>query len=110
AEPDKSISVTQNDYLFDYEYIKHNENMKSFYFAQPYCSDKLISALYRNNEKNTVELHIIDWDGNPVCKLILDRKLKSATVDFDAGFMYGVSEMEDRVYRYDIRDILKEAY
>jgi hypothetical protein len=84
--------------------------MKSFYFAQPYCSDKLISALYRNNEKNTVELHIIDWDGNPVCKLILDRKLKSATVDFDAGFMYGVSEMEDRVYRYDIRDILKEAY
>ncbi|MDR1593634.1 MAG: TolB-like 6-bladed beta-propeller domain-containing protein [Prevotellaceae bacterium] len=110
VEPDKSISVTQNDHLFDYEYIKYNENMWDFYFAQPYCSDNLIFALYRSPANNVVEVHVIDWDGNPVCKLILDRMIKSLTVDFDAGFMYGVSSIEDRTYRYDIRNILKEVH
>jgi hypothetical protein len=110
AEPDKSISVTQNDHLFDYKDILNSENMWIFYFAQPYCSDNLIFALYRSPASNAVEVHVMDWDGNPVCKLILDRNIKSLTVDFDAGFMYCVSSIEDRTYRYDIRNILKEVH
>jgi hypothetical protein len=109
AYPDKSISVTEKKYLLDYEYIKiqKNENLKTFYFSFPRCTENLIYALYRNHENHTVELHIIDWNGNPICKLLPDRKLKDCTIDFDNGFMYGISDVEERIYRYDIRNILK---
>ncbi|MDR1339981.1 MAG: TolB-like 6-bladed beta-propeller domain-containing protein [Prevotellaceae bacterium] len=103
AHPGKSISLTQRDHLFDYEYIKYSENMKTFYSGYPSCSDRFIYVLYRS-----YEIHIIDWDGNSVCKLLLDRKLRDCTIDFDSGFMYAVSNTDEKTYRYDIRNILKE--
>ncbi|MDR1170266.1 MAG: TolB-like 6-bladed beta-propeller domain-containing protein, partial [Prevotellaceae bacterium] len=107
VHPDKSISVTENDYLFDYEYIKSlGDNSKDFYLFSC-CSDNLICASYYRS--NIMEIHIMDWNGNPVCKLILDRKIKDFTVDFDNGFMYTVSLGEERIYRYDIRDMLNGA-
>jgi hypothetical protein len=30
----------------------------------------------------------MDWNGNPICKLILDRQIMNFMVDFDSGFMY----------------------
>jgi hypothetical protein len=108
VHPDKSISVTENDYLFDYEYVKSlGDNSKDFYLFSC-CSDNLICAAYQNYAKHANEIHIIDWNGNPVCKLILDRRIKDFTMDFDNGFMYAVSEMEEQIYRYNISDILKE--
>jgi hypothetical protein len=110
VEPDKSISVTLNDYLFDYEYVKYSDNMTLFYVTVD-CSDNLIYALHWNSAENTYDLHIIDWNGNPLCKLIFDRIIRNVTIDFDTGFMYGVSGRgEDRIYRYDIGNILKEIY
>ncbi|MDR1056246.1 MAG: hypothetical protein LBL90_10625 [Prevotellaceae bacterium] len=109
--PEKSISVTTANYRYSYEYIKntHNDEMKTSYFSYPYCSDKLVFALYENNDiknSNNIELHIIDWEGNPVYKLFLDQKIEAFSVDFDNGFMYGISKVEEKLYRYDINDIL----
>ncbi|MDR1339786.1 MAG: TolB-like 6-bladed beta-propeller domain-containing protein [Prevotellaceae bacterium] len=102
VHPDKSISVTENDYLLDYEYVKSLDNRKVFYTISC-CSDNLICALY--NGGDVMEIHIMDWNGNPVCKLILDRQIIDFTVDFDSGFMYAVSPLgEEMIYRYDIRD------
>jgi hypothetical protein len=109
VHPDKSISVTENDYLFDYEYVKSlGEGGKRFY-SFSCCSDNLICAAYYSSDVlggNVMEIHIMDWNGNPVCKLILDRQIIDFTVDFDSGFMYAVSLEEERIYRYDIRDML----
>jgi hypothetical protein len=81
--------------------------MKEFYFSYPYCSNNFIFALYRNNKNNNVELHIIDWNGNPFCKLVLDRDIRVFSIDFGNGFMYGVSDMDEKIYRYDISRIFK---
>jgi hypothetical protein len=80
------------------------EGGKRFY-SFSCCSDNLICAAYYSSDVlggNVMEIHIMDWNGNPVCKLILDRKIKDFTVDFDSGFMYAVSLEEERIYRYDI--------
>jgi hypothetical protein len=66
------------------------------------CSDE------KNDTKdsNNIELHIIDWEGNPIYKLFLDQRIEVFSVDFDSGFMYGISKVEEKLYRYDITDIL----
>jgi hypothetical protein len=109
VHPDKSISVTENDYLFDYEYVKSLGDDDRCFYCSSCCSDNLICASYYGGDVyggNVMEIHIMDWNGNPVCKLILDRQIKNFTVDFDSGFMYAVSLGEERIYRYDIRDML----
>ena len=109
--PEKSISVTTTKYQYDYEHIKNirGDEMQTFYFSYPYCSDKLVFALYENKDvspPNNIELHIIDWEGNPVYNLSLDQRIGFFSIDFDSGFMYGVSEVEEKLYRYDIKDII----
>jgi hypothetical protein len=110
VHPDKSISVTENDYLFNYEYVKSLGDDDKRFYSFSCCSDNLICASYYGGDAmggNIMEIHIMDWNGNPVCKLILDRQIMNFTVDFDSGFMYAVSFEEERIYRYDIRDMLK---
>ncbi|GHV27018.1 hypothetical protein FACS1894176_08480 [Bacteroidia bacterium] len=111
THPQKSISVTTTNHQYDYNYINNtnSDDMQTFYFSYPYCSDNLIFALYKNNDtkqKNNIELHIIDWNGNPLYKLLLDREIEFFTIDFDNGFMYGTSPTEERVYRYYIEDMI----
>jgi hypothetical protein len=110
--PEKNISVTTTNHRYSYEYIKNtrSDDMQTSYFSYPYCSDELIFALYENNDTkdaNNIELHIIDWEGNPVYKLLLDQRIGIFSIDFDNGFMYGISIVEEKLYRYDIKDILK---
>jgi hypothetical protein len=107
--PQKNISVTTTNHQYDYSYINYTngDDMQTSYFSYPYCSNKHVFALYKNNNTNNIELHIIDWDGNAVCKLLLDMEIASFTIDFDNGFMYGISPIEERVYRYDIGNVLK---
>jgi hypothetical protein len=109
VHPDKSISVTENDYLFDYEYVKALGDDDKRFYSFSCCSDNLICASYYGGDVmggNVMEIHIMDWNGNPVCKLVLDRQIITFTVDFDSGFMYTVTYGEERIYRYDLRDIL----
>jgi hypothetical protein len=113
--PEESISVTTTNYKYDYEYIKntHNDEMKTSYFSYPYCSENLIFALYENNDTkhaNNIELHIIDWEGNPIYKLLLDQRIDAFSIDLDNGFMYGISAVEEKLYRYDIHDIINIIY
>jgi hypothetical protein len=107
--PEKSISVTTTNHQYSYEYIKntHSDEMKTFYFSYPYCSEELIFALYENKDTknlNNIELHVIDWEGNPIYKLFLDQRIDIFSMD--SGFMYGISKIEEKLYRYDIRDII----
>lgn len=109
--PEKSISVTTTNYQYDYKYIKNvrSDEMKTFYFSYPYCSDKFVFALYENEDvspPHNIELHIIDWDGNPLQKFSLDQRIGFFSIDFDSGYMYGVSEIEEKLYRYNIKDII----
>jgi hypothetical protein len=110
--PEKSISATTTNHRYSYAYIKNtrSDDMQTSYFSYPDCSDELIFALYENNntkDANNIELHIIDCEGNPVYKLRLDQKIETFSIDFDNGFMYGISKVEEKLYRYDIKDILK---
>jgi hypothetical protein len=108
VHPERSISVTENDYLSDYEYVKSLGDNNNAFYSFSCCSDNLICAMYYGGsyDSNVMEIRIMDWNGNPVCKLVLDRKIMNFTVDFDSGFMYAVSWEEERIYRYDIGDML----
>jgi hypothetical protein len=111
--PAKSISVTTTNYQSNYEHIKNtdSDDMKTSYFSYPDCSDKIIFALYENNNTkrlNNIELHVIDWEGVPISKLLLDQRIEIFSIDFENAFMYGISKVEEKLYRYDIKDILED--
>jgi hypothetical protein len=70
VHPDKSISVTENDYLFDYEYVKSLGDDDRYFYCLSCCSDNLICASYYGGDVyggNVMEIHIMDWNGNRVC-------------------------------------------
>ncbi|MCC8145817.1 MAG: TolB-like 6-bladed beta-propeller domain-containing protein, partial [Bacteroidales bacterium] len=60
-------------------------------------------ALYNiKDEKEKVEVHIIDWNGNPVSKLVLDRYVRYITVDTENKVLYGINDVSENLYKYDI--------
>ena len=106
--PEKSLSVTTEKKLIDYNYVKNTEEeeMEEFYFSYPVCSERFIFALFRNNTNETIEIHVIDWNGNPITKLTFDEKINIFTIDFNQGVLYGVTAVEEKTFRYDIKSII----
>ena len=79
------------------------------YYSNLALSDKYIFALYRNmaynypgdQEKKNGELHVFDYDGNPVCIIPLDRFIYVISYSPENNSIYALGE-EDKVWRYDL--------
>jgi hypothetical protein len=66
-------------------------------------NDKYIFALYSGKNQfeggdfdrsNTV--HVFDWDGNPVCRLLLDKTVEIICVDDDNLYGYGYDDKKEK--------------
>lgn len=77
-----------------------------YYIGQPYATNKYIYALCsnRNTEKDgRSELHIWDWEGNPVACYTFDRKLSLIAVSEKYGKIYGIdNQTEDLLFMYKL--------
>lgn len=52
-----------------------------------------------------MELHIFDWNGRPLHRVLIPEYIKSITVDAQAKKLYGLLN-DEAIYVYDLKDII----
>lgn len=90
------------------------DNRKSplYYTGQPQAVNNLIYVLCLNAEaggaeaKCKPELHVFDWDGNPVACYKLDRRVSLFAISEKHKRIYAVDNLSDKeIYIYDLPEI-----
>lgn len=82
---------------------------KMEYYEDLISTDTQIWALYANQNRKdwatkeniSTEIHIFDWEGNPIKKLILPQKINKIALDEEQNLLYGMTSSE-QVYKYPI--------
>jgi hypothetical protein len=81
---------------------------KSVFYGAVQTSDDYIFGLYTNKKllelvetPRETEIHIFDWEGNPVAKIYLEDYIGSFAVDIRNKVLYGIDNLE-QIYKYDI--------
>lgn len=80
-----------------------------YYYMGIFAGENQFYALYRNQKEseyykvsNQTEIHVFDYKGNPLKKLIIPEYIISFTVDETNGFIYGVDHMNEKILRYKL--------
>ena len=83
-----------------------------YYLGDPYATKNLIFSLctyYRTNKEGNSELHVWDWDGNPIGCYSLGRSLSLMTIDEQRGRVIAMDVHQDStIYVYDLPDKVME--
>lgn len=84
---------------------------KKEYYADLRESNNLLFGLYADlsrkewaNGDSPALIHVIDWEGNPICKLSTKEKLVKFDIDPENNMLYGLTEKQE-VYKYDLKQI-----
>jgi hypothetical protein len=102
VELEKEVHVNIEPYSAD---NLDNWEKRNVYYGRPYVTEKYIYAPCDN------ELHVWDWDGNPIIQYILDIPFNSFAISEDLKKLYvtkysanGEDENEsiDKIYVYDL--------
>ena len=56
--------------------------------------------------KKDVEVHLFDWEGTPIAKILFNRRIGSFDIDFDNNVLYAIDSNEDMVVKYDMQDFI----
>jgi hypothetical protein len=98
----------------DFTYLKDIDNIKNYYLDVN-VDDKYIYGLSLNG-KNSQDrmgniLHVFDWDGNFIRKIVLDKMVLYLSMAFDPVNKYlyidTLSEDDEEIYRYDVSYLYK---
>lgn len=54
----------------------------------------------------STSIHIFDWDGNWLYNVSVNEKIEAMTYDSEDHYLYAIDKVEDRLVRYDFRDLL----
>ena len=105
--PVESFSITtekniKNNYFHVNKTL--DEELNRYYFSGPICTNDKIYVLYNTEKNDQVEVHIIDWKGNPLGILSLDKYLRYINVDEDNKILYGIDDDSEKLYKYDISE------
>ena len=109
---------TQNGYRLknggSFRDLKMNGGDFTLYYRGLTADDKYIYALYVgkpfNRETGILQsdvVHVFDWEGNLVSKLDLDHKANQIYIDSKTKILVIKDEIQDVVYYYEMKDILK---
>ncbi|WP_375585186.1 hypothetical protein [Cyclobacterium xiamenense] len=107
--PDNSISITTNKNVESLSTAaKASMPLKNEYYVDLRDGNGFLFGLYANLSRkewaignSPAEVHVIDWDGNPTCKLIIKEKLLHICIDSANNLLFGLTE-KDEIYTYDL--------
>ena len=100
----------------DYSFLEKDPFNFRVYYHQICVDDDYIYGLYLNNNLTdieinldfaTSEIHIFDWEGNFVKRVILDQKMDQIAVDLKNRTLYGYNTVEEELYAYEVGEIIK---
>ena len=96
------------NHTLDYGDIEKNYESSHLYYMSMAINDKHIFAPYidrvalgENNPWETNVLHVFDWDGTPVYKIQLSKKISFITLDPKYNILYAQGE-DDSIWAYDV--------
>lgn len=106
----KGFRINKN---IDFNYIKNTSKKLRLYYKTISVDNAHIYALYSEafiedglegfrTPANTI--HVFDWDGNFVRKIILDQKILNMTLDPVKKYLYCINN-EDVIYYYDLSPV-----
>jgi len=117
---DQFIEVTGPDHIDLKEQLAAHEHERlKGYTTQPKFDDRFIYLFYNGGpgahvdfEKGKVsalygkKIHVFDWDGNPVMRLILDHQISNFVVDKENRRIIAFAvDAEENMISYDISNI-----
>lgn len=87
---------------------------KMEYYSDLIGTDSQIWALYANQNRKdwatkeglSTEIHVLDWEGNPLMKLIIPQKIAKIALDEEQKLLYGMT-LSEQVFRYNVGEILE---
>lgn len=88
------------------EIIKKDIQDYKIYYKSTSTDNNFIYSLYVNKDFNlknipsSNEVHIFDWEGNFIKKIILDQYIDKIRLDSKRNILYGKSEKNDNIYRF----------
>lgn len=65
----------------------------------------------RSNIDNSIlesHIKIFNWEGSPICLLKITDDIYSAFLDEDEGMLYGIDENNEKILRYNIKNLIKK--
>lgn len=87
---------------------------RKIFYSDIRTVDKFIFALYINHStkeireaNKSVEIHVFDWNGEPIYKIIIPNYIRFFDIDQNNGYIYGLNPYDEEIYKYDIRNYLK---
>lgn len=75
------------------------------YIIASYCGYSLEKVMKGGHGS---EIHIFDWGGNYLCKLIIKEVISSLTYDHKFDHLYCIEQSTGRILRYDLSAILSK--
>ncbi|RNC63229.1 hypothetical protein D7D25_17655 [Proteiniphilum sp. X52] len=79
------------------------KKLEQYYFDIPYCNENEIFVLHHSEQQEQTEVHIINWNGKPVAKLYLDKKIRGLDVDVSQNYLFGIEELTECLYKFDLK-------
>ncbi|PZX48871.1 TolB-like 6-bladed beta-propeller domain-containing protein [Algoriphagus chordae] len=112
ANPEKSFAISASKKPTSLMDVSRTlMPFKKEYYLDLRESNNLLFGLYANfgrkewvNGDIPAVIHVIDWDGNPICKLSTKEKLVNFDIDPENNILYGLTEKQE-VYKYDLKPI-----
>lgn len=108
---DVTVSTAESDHWSQVRQEDISASSKVFY-GTARITDDYIFALFRNRElsdmdspdSESAEIHVFDWHGNAVARILLNGNIFSFAIDAKNGNLY-VLDNAERLYSYDISDL-----
>jgi len=94
------------------ELVKQDPLKTTIYYISTKATQDYIFALFQNirisdyqQRLNKMEIHVFDWNGYPVFKLVVNEYINDFCVDWGTKIMYAF-DYEENIYQYDLSHIL----
>ena len=108
-DPYQEHEISKPERLYNYRTAVWATDQFMYTLGQYYYNDEVPDDPDESNLTTTLE--IWTWDGDPVFRASFDRFVSNFTVSEEFGKIYAFSIFkENRMYEYDIGDILKEIH
>ncbi|MEB2777061.1 BF3164 family lipoprotein [Algoriphagus sp. D3-2-R+10] len=112
AQPEKSLAISvSNQPNSINDAARTLMPFKKEFYVDLREANNLLFGLYANLGRkewatgdSPAVIHVIDWEGNPICKLSTKEKLVKFDIDPENNMLYGLTEKQE-VYKYDLSKI-----
>jgi len=105
-EYDKRRKEFLNNENLDFRHLKS-------YYSGVTSTNNFIFSIFRNQPNEDygeklipVTVRVFDWEGNPIAELNIPDYLFSIAIDEKNGYLIGFSYHQEKLMRYDIKEVL----